>query len=74
MAKREIPVHAGNQTPVSQFLSYLFVTTEGRLKSSWTGDSAQLLCRGRHSSITLAHCRQSRNFWNGPHIYAEQYY
>jgi hypothetical protein len=25
-----------------------------------------LLCRGKHNSITTAHCRQSANFSNGP--------
>jgi hypothetical protein len=39
---------------------------EGRLKSSRTGDSAPLLCRGRHNSITATHCRQSTNFSNDP--------
>jgi hypothetical protein len=37
---------------------------ERRLKSSWTGDSAPLLCRGRHNSVTAANCRQSTSFSN----------
>jgi hypothetical protein len=39
---------------------------EGHLKRSWTGGNAPLLCRGRHSSITVALCSQSTNFSNGP--------
>jgi hypothetical protein len=42
---------------------------EGRLKSSWTGGSAPLLCRGKHNSITVAHCHQSMNLSNGPRSY-----
>jgi hypothetical protein len=42
-----------------------FLTYEGHLKSSWTGSSASLLCRGRHNSITAAHCRKFSNFSNG---------
>jgi hypothetical protein len=41
---------------------------EGRLKSSWTGGSAPLLCRERQNNITAAHCLQSTNFSNGPRI------
>jgi hypothetical protein len=35
---------------------------EGRLKSSWTGGSTLLLCRGKHKGITVAHCHQFTNF------------
>jgi len=39
---------------------------EGRLKSSWTGGSAPLLCRGRYGNVTAAHCRQPTNFSKRP--------
>jgi hypothetical protein len=39
---------------------------EVHLKSSRTGYSSPLLCRERSKNITVAHCRQSTNFSNGP--------
>jgi hypothetical protein len=39
---------------------------EDRLKSSWTGYSAPLLCCYASLCTTAAHCRQSTNFSNGP--------
>jgi len=52
-------------------LSFYF---EGRFKSSQTGGSAPLLCRGRHNSTTAAHYYQSTNFSNGPRIQPRSYF
>jgi hypothetical protein len=41
---------------------------ECRLKTSWTGGSAPLLCCYAFLYITAALCRQSANFLNGPRI------
>jgi hypothetical protein len=58
--------------PLIVILKQLFLgwrsNYEGRLESSWTGDSAPLLCRGRRNSIRVRHCRPSTNFSNCPRI------
>jgi len=48
-------------------------SNEGRLKSSWTGGSAPLLCRGMHNSIKTAHCHQSTNISKGPRTYTTEH-
>jgi hypothetical protein len=54
-----------------QILIYTYLPIyEGRLKSSWTGGIAPLLCCYASFCIRAAHCRQSTKFSNGPRSYS----
>jgi hypothetical protein len=52
-----------------QTQQFLFSLYEDRLKNSWTGGSALLLCCYASLCITAVHCHQSTNFSNGPRMF-----